>query len=169
MCECKRVVAKFEKVSPKEFRHQVSYKTLFVTNDKTLRDLKMPCRKTKGSAGYDFHSPFSFSLNPNEEKIIPLGIRCKMDEDVVLQIFPRSSLGFNYNMVLCNTVGIIDSDYYNSPNEGHIMVKIRNTGNKRIDIYKGHAICQGVFTRYLLADEEPVTKKRTGGFGSTGK
>ena len=80
-------------------------------------DIILPKRSTRNSAGYDFYSVISFTLNPGERKIIPTGVRVIMNSDEYLSIFIRSSLGFKYNIRMCNQVGIIDADYYgNSDN-----------------------------------------------------
>ena len=110
----------FHKVSLNQFA--LAYKDNNVEN--IYNDIKLPQRATKGAAGYDFFAPFDFTLKPNETITIPTGIRCEMDENRVLMIFPRSGLGFKYRMQLNNTVGIIDSDYFYSDNEGHIFIKI---------------------------------------------
>ena len=94
----------------------------------------MPKRATVGSAGYDFKLPFSITLNPNETKKIPTGIRVQMEVNYVLKLYPRSGLGFKYRLQLNNTVGIIDSDYYYSDNEGHIFAKITNDSNENKEI-----------------------------------
>ena len=101
--------------------------------------LKLPKRATKGSAGYDFFAPFTFKLTPGETIKIPTGIRAEMQEDWVLQIYPRSGLGFKYRLQMNNTVGIIDSDYFFSDNEGHIFMKITNDSNegKTVEIPAG--------------------------------
>ena len=93
-----------------------------------------------------------------------------MNEDEFLAIFVRSSMGFKYNIRLCNQVGIVDSDYYNNPdNEGHIFIKIQNEGNEPLNMDKGDRFAQGIFTKYLLTDDDLSTGERSGGFGSTGK
>ena len=129
--------------------------------------VKLPIRATKGSAGYDFYSPIEICLKPGESAKIPTGIRCKIDDGYVLQIYPRSSLGFKYQMCLLNTVGIIDSDYYNADNEGHIIVGVINRGDKDLIINKGDRFVQGIFYKYYLAFEEENNNERHGGFGST--
>ena len=85
--------------------------------------IKLPVRATSGSAGYDFFAPFDFILAPSQTIKIPTGIRCEIDEGWVLKIYPRSGLGFKFRLQLNNTVGIIDSDYFYSDNEGHIFIK----------------------------------------------
>ena len=134
-------------------------------------NIELPQRATKYSAGYDFFAPFAFILDPGDDITIPTGIKMMMDHDRVLMIVPRSGLGFKYQLGLANTVGIIDSDYYDNPvNEGHILVKLVNHGNKRITIERGDAFCQGILMPYdICTDDQPVTElyERKGGFGST--
>ena len=172
-----RNVAKFETVSYKNFFDSfIDTFKIAKSDDETIKsniesvykDLILPRRATTGSAGYDFKSPISFELKPNETIKVPTGIRCKMNEDVVLMIYPRSSLGFKYRLILDNTVGIIDSDYYNSDNEGHIFIKFTNLGEKVLEIKKGDGIAQGIFLPYYLTTDDEVSDKRNGGIGSTG-
>ena len=155
----------FHKVSLNQFA--LAYKDNNVEN--IYNDIKLPQRATKGSAGYDFFAPFDFTLKPNETITIPTGIRCEMDENRVLMIFPRSGLGFKYRMQLNNTVGIIDSDYFYSDNEGHIFIKITNNTNedKVIEVKKGQGFAQGLFMQYFLTDDDDASAIRNGGFGTT--
>ena len=159
-------IAKFEKVSKKQFKEDVE-KLLAVDGESLYDDINIPKRATSGSAGYDFYSPVKVVLKPNETIKIPTGIRCKIDDGYVLKIYPRSSLGFKYQLSLLNTVGIIDSDYYNADNEGHIIVGLVNRGDKEIAIEKGDRFVQGIFLKYYLAIEEDNFDRRRGGFGST--
>lgn len=133
--------------------------------------LKLPERATKGSAGYDFYAPFAFSLPPGSTMKIPTGIRVKMDEDWVLQLYPRSGLGFKYRLQMNNTVGIIDSDYFYSDNEGHIFAKITNDSNegKTLEIGAGTGFMQGIFVQYGITVDDAAEGIRNGGFGSTTK
>lgn len=158
-------VARFEKVSITQFETDLN-KLLNIEED-LYENIKIPARATSGSAGYDFVSPVNFILKPNETIKIPTGIRCKIDDGYVLKIYPRSSLGFKYQMALMNTVGIIDADYYNADNEGHIICALVNRGDKDICINAGDRFVQGIFERYFLAEEEENTSIRRGGFGST--
>ena len=132
--------------------------------------LKPPTRATKGSAGYDFESPILFELKPGETIKIPTGIRVKINDGWVLKLYPRSGLGFKFRVQMNNTVGIIDSDYYNSDNEGHIFCKITNDTNedKTVSVNKGTGFCQGIFVEYGITFDDDVTDERNGGFGSTG-
>lgn len=157
-----KYIAKFEKVSKKEASN---YKKLF----DNYENITIPARATQGSAGYDFSLPYDITIEPNENIKIETGIRCKIQKGYVLKLYPRSSLGFKYGLQLRNTVGIIDSDYYNADNEGHIQAKLTNTGNSIIKLKQGDRFMQGVFVEYFLADELLVKTKRKGGFGSTNK
>lgn len=134
-------------------------------------DIKLPKRATSGSAGYDFFMPYTLDLKFGKNQIFPTGIKCKIDDGWMLNIYPRSSLGFKHGVALSNTVGIIDSDYYNNEdNEGHIFVKLSNTDssfNNEIELKEGSAVCQGVFVRFGLTEDDTVIKKRNGGLGST--
>lgn len=108
-------IAKFHFVSPAQFMTamQEEYPKYTEEQIKEMYEaLKLPKRATKGSAGYDFFAPFTFKLTPGETIKIPTGIRAEMQEDWVLQIYPRSGLGFKYRLQMNNTVGIIDSDYF---------------------------------------------------------
>ena len=154
-------VAEFYKVSLDQFNKDCGE----LNGD--YNEVKLPVRATKGSAGYDFYSPIDICLKPGESVKIPTGIRCKIDDGYVLQIYPRSSLGFKYQMCLLNTVGIIDADYFNADNEGHIIVGIINRGNKDLNINKGDRFVQGIFYKFYLAEEEENNIERHGGFGST--
>lgn len=131
--------------------------------------LKLPKRATKGSAGYDVFAPFTITLKPGEDIKIPTGIRSYMQDGEVLMGFPRSGLGFKYYCRIANTIPVIDSDYYNSDNFGHIFIKLRNEGQKTMLIEEGTAMCQLIFMPFLLADGDDFVsgETRNGGFGST--
>ena len=104
----------------------------------------------------------------NLRTMVPTGLKVKMPKDVVLKIYPRSSTGSNCLLVLANQTGIIDSDYYNNPdNEGHIFIPILNLFPYDIKIKKGEKIAQGIFEHYLITDDDNADNKRIGGFGST--
>lgn len=139
-------------------------------SEKMYEEIRLPQRATAGSAGYDFRAPFSFLLDPGQTMIIPTGIRCKIKDGWFLSIYPRSGLGFKYREMLANTVGIVDSDYYGSDNEGHIFIKIVNasTERKRLVIHAGDAFAQGVFVQYGVTESDDVQTVRNGGMGSTG-
>lgn len=132
--------------------------------------VNLPQRKTKQSAGYDIESAVNVVINPGETKLIPTGIKVYMDENEWLGIYIRSSLAIKYGLVLANSVAVIDSDYYNNPdNEGHIMLPIRNVSGMPYTVKKGDRIAQGIFHRYYKVDNDSADGDRTGGIGSTGK
>lgn len=171
----KDVVATFEKVSFEQY-----YKDFLDTYGeefdrvqvKDIYDsIKLPQRGTSGSAGYDFFTPQTINLATSKVAKIPTGIRVKIDDGWFLAVMPRSGLGFKYKVQLYNTVGVIDSDYYNSSNEGHIFVKIVNDNgeNKAMTVNKGDGFVQGIFLPYGLATDDNATAVRDGGFGSTTK
>ena len=169
MSEFKRV-ARFEIVSFEQFKS--SFDNLDEKEIKEIYDsLKLPKRATKGSAGYDFFAPFKIVLKPGETVKVPTGIRSYMEPNYVLKLYPRSGLGFKYRLQLNNTIGIIDSDYYNSSNEGHIFAKITNDSNegKKLHVDKGTGFMQGIFIEYGITFDDDVTEIRNGGFGSTTK
>ena len=160
----------FEKISYNNFKEaMLDYNKNFIESDiqKVYDEIKIPKRATKSSAGYDFSSTIDFSLNPGEEIKIPTGIRVKMKPEQVLLIFPRSSLGFKFRFQLNNSTGVIDADYYDSENEGHIFIKMFNGGTKSIQLNTGNAFAQGIFINYLLTDDDVATNIRNGGLGST--
>ena len=163
-------IAKFEKVSEKQFIE--GFSDSFGYEPKAeYENLKLPKRATKGSAGYDFFSPIDFSLAPGETIKIPTGIRAKIDDGWVLKIYPRSGLGFKFRLQLNNTVGIIDSDYYYSDNEGHIFIKITNDSieGKTVCVKSGEGFAQGIFLEYGITVDDDTEEIRNGGFGSTTK
>lgn len=167
-------VAKFLKISKEQFI--IDFKKNFNNYDNSqieniYESIKLPKRATIGSAGYDFYTPVSFTLKPQETINIPTGIRVKINEGWFLAIFPRSGLGFKYRLQLNNTVGIIDSDYFNSDNEGHIFIKITNDSNenKTVELNSGQGFAQGIFMPFGLVEDDDTTDHRNGGFGSTTK
>lgn len=102
--------------------------------------------------------------------LVPTGIKCKMPEDMYLELSVRSSCPLKHWLILANGVGIIDADYYNNPdNEGHIFFQIINLSPFDIILKKGDAIGQGIFKKYYLTDDDTTTAGRQGGFGSTDK
>ena len=167
-------VGRFEKVSYDQFLKDWNSEfgednTYYGISARTAYcELDIPTRSTSGSAGYDFHSPVPFTLNPGEEIKIPTGIRAFMIDGFVMMIFPRSSLGFKYRLQLANSVGIVDEDYVYSDNEGHIWIKFVNNGNKRISIEKGDKIAQGIFVPFGITFDDKTEETRNGGIGSTG-
>lgn len=133
--------------------------------------VRLPSRATAGSAGYDFFAPVEFTLKPGETVKIPTGVRVEMKQEWVLKCYPRSGLGFKYRLQMNNTVGIIDSDYFYSDNEGHIFAKLTNDTNegKTVTIPAGTGFMQGIFVEYGITEDDDVTEIRNGGLGSTTK
>ena len=169
-------IAQFEKVSLEQFKkdwldtfgnyefEEGSYKDIY-------NSIKLPKRATSGSAGYDFFMPVGYKLfaKENTSLKVPTGIRVKIEDGWVLKCYPRSGLGFKYKLQLNNTVGIIDSDYYFSDNEGHIFAKIYNDNNERKELIlnQGEGFMQGIFVEYGITFDDNTDAVRNGGFGST--
>ena len=156
---------KFEKISFEQFKKDVS-------DDITLYDsIELPKRSTMKSAGYDIKSIEDGIIKPGEAKSFKTGLKVIMNDDEVLYIYSRSSQGYKYNVSLANSVGVIDSDFYNNPsNEGHFQVRLINLGDKDYIVNIGDRIAQGVFMKYLTVDdEEEIKSERKGGLGSTNK
>ena len=149
-------ISKFYKVSKEQFGKDC------------YDSIKLPKRATGGSAGYDFYAPYDFELKSGEEIIIDTGIRAKIVEGWVLVVLPRSGSGFKYGVRLANTAGVIDSDYFNADNEGHIKIKLVG-GNKDYSVKTGDAFAQGIFLPFGITEDDDCKEERHGGFGSTGK
>lgn len=168
-------IAQFDKVSFEQFLKDYNDTFDYGQSEEEIKkiwdNIKLPTRATTGSAGYDFATPIDFTLESGKTIKIPTGIKCRIDEGWVLKLYPRSGLGFKYRLQLNNTVGIIDSDYYYSDNEGHIFIKVTNDSNenKIIVLKKGNGFVQGIFVPYGITIDDEVDGVRNGGFGSTGK
>ena len=165
------IAGEFEKVSFEQFLddfHKNGFSCSVIGLEKIIYDcIKLPNRATTGSAGYDFYNPHPFVLAPGRSIIIPTGIRAKINPGWFLMIVPRSSLGFKYGMKLENTCGIIDSDYYCSSNEGHIMIKI--SVEKELYLEANDRFAQGILLPYgVVMNDHEKGVIRDGGFGSTG-
>ena len=164
-------VGRFYKVSYERFRKD--WVDTFPGTDPDTRavyeEIRLPRRATSRSAGYDFFAPVGITLAPGQTIRIPTGIRVEMEPEWVLTCYPRSGLGFKYRLQLDNTVGIIDSDYFYSDNEGHIFAKLTNDSNegKTLTIPAGTGFMQGIFLEYGITFDDDVTDIRNGGFGST--
>ncbi len=150
----------FEKISKEEFKKHF---------DESLYDgYTLPKRATKNSAGYDFFAINDYTIKPGEIIKLPTGYKAAFNNDEVLMIFVRSSMGFKWNVRLTNQVGIVESDYYNNiDNEGHIFVSLQNEGDKDYVIKKNTAYCQAVFMKFLVTDDDKTDNIRVGGIGST--
>ena len=154
----------FEKISFKEF------KKIFGDDKELYEEYLLPRRASKNSAGYDILAIKDYVIKPKEILKIPTGLKVRMQNDEVLLIVVRSSMGFKYNVRLTNQVGVIDSDYYNNiDNEGHFFVSLQNEGEKDYIVKKGEAYAQGIFIKYLISDDDTASEIRKGGLGSTNK
>ena len=171
-------IAKFEKVSYDQWVSDMcSVCTSGCWEEVSLRNLydniTLPTRATTGSSGYDFKSPFHFKLSGGQTITIPTGIRVRIDDGWWLMCMPKSGLGFKYRAQLDNTIGNIDSDYYYSDNEGHIMAKLTNDTwsdyDQVMEVDAGKGFMQGVFVPYGITVDDDATGIRNGGFGSTEK
>lgn len=134
-------------------------------------EIQLPTRGDSRSAGYDFYSNETVVLQPKQSHLFWTDVKSYMLDDEVLSIHVRSSIGTKKDLMLKNTTGIIDSSYYeNVSNDGNIGICLVNMGDKIQKIEKGERIAQGIFTKYLIADDDICLKlERTGGFGSSGK
>lgn len=157
---------KFEKISFEQFKKDVA-------DDKELYEsIVLPTRSTKNSAGYDIRSMSSGVIAPGKSMVFETGLKVAMMADEVMYVYSRSSFGYKYDVCLTNCVGVIDSDFYNNPdNEGHFRVKLTNHGDKDFEVNIGDRIAQGVFMKYLVVDDDDKQEKKTrvSGLGSTGK
>lgn len=154
----------FEKISYEQFKKDIN-------NDENLyNQYKLPRRSTKNSAGYDFFAIGDFIIRPGEILKIATGYKASFNDNEMLMLLVRSSMGFKYNVRLCNQVGIVESDYYNNEsNEGHMFIALQNEGNKDFIIKKGESYAQGIFTNFLVTDDDDASDIRLGGIGSTTK
>lgn len=166
-------IAEFEKVSYQQFEKDWLKNFPDTSDVKAVYDsIKLPKRATVGSAGYDFYAPDDITVKVGKSTLIPTGIRCRINDGWVLSIFPRSGLGFKHRIQLDNTVGIIDADYYNSSNEGHIMIKLScdaHDDGHSVTVPAGDGFAQGIFTQFGITFSDDADGIRDGGFGSTTK
>lgn len=148
----------------------IKFETVTDTHRKIAdTEIKLPQRSSANSAGYDFYSPCDCVINPGEIKTVWTDVKACMNSNNVLLIYPRSSMG-KKKIVLANGTGVVDSDYYNNPdNDGNIGIMLYNYGNAPFTINTGDKIAQGVFVNYLTTENDNAIGQRSGGFGSTGK
>lgn len=164
---------KFELVSVEEYQKVVDadiIEDVAVSDYREYDELKIPRRATKGSAGYDFVSPISFTLRPGQTMKVPTFVKCSLNAGNVLLLFPRSSYGFKYRMQLDNTVGVVDQDYYNNEsNEGHIFIKVTNDSKSYnpMTVNAGDTFAQGIIMPFAVTDDDNADGVRIGGIGST--
>ena len=136
--------------------------------------INLPVRKTRFSAGYDIEAAedciipsFKKGMKPT---LVKTGIKAYMLEDEVLILANRSSNPGKKGLILANSIGVVDSDYYGNPdNDGHIMFAFFNIKDEDVEIKKGDAIGQGIFQKFLTVDNDLAEGERIGGFGSTSK
>lgn len=155
----------FEKISYEQFKRD------FKDDFETYKNYELPTRSTKHSAGYDFWAIYDFKIEPGEQKRIFTGVKVNMENDEVLMLYVRSSMGIKHGIRMSNGVGVIDSDFYNNPtNEGHFSFTLYNSSDKTYHVLKGEAFGQGIFQKFLTVDHEAeIKQERTYGFGSTNK
>lgn len=165
-------IAKFERVTPERFAQDwiATFPGQTVLHAaKVYERIELPRRATSGSAGYDFFAPVGFELPAGETITIPTGVRALMEDGWVLTIYPRSGLGFKYRFQMDNSVGVIDSDYARSDNEGHIFLRMTNDNRqgRTLLVTGGTAFAQGIFLPYGITVDDHVEAVRNGGLGST--
>lgn len=136
-------------------------------------DIKLPERSTKNSAGYDFFAMYDVTIPPyklgDNPFMIPTGVKAEMLHNEFLMLVNRSSNPKKKKLVIPNSVGIIDADYYNNvDNEGEMFFGFYNLSNEPVTIMKGEKLGQGIFMKYYTTDDDNASGERTGGFGSTG-
>ena len=133
-------------------------------------NVELPKRKTKKSAGYDFFAVEDFTLYPNKLCIVPTGVKAYMEDDEVLYLHIRSSVAFKRGVRMLNSIGVIDADFVDNPdNEGEISLGLLSHNDDIVHIQKGERIAQGVFHKFLITDDDNAEGKRVGGIGSTDK
>ena len=138
------------------------------------KNINLPIRKTKYSAGYDIEAAedvivpsFKKGINPT---LVKTGLKAYMQDDEMLLLYNRSSNPKKKGLILANSVGVVDKDYYgNVDNDGHIMFAFYNIKDEDVEIKKGDAIGQAIFQKYLVTDDDAAEGERAGGFGSTNK
>lgn len=138
------------------------------------KGINLPIRKTKSSAAYDLEAA-EYIVLPSFEKgskpiLIPTGLKAYMQPDEMLVIVPRSSSPKKQGISYPHSMGVIDADYYENPdNDGHIFVQCINLKDEEVKIKKGEAVGQAIFQKFLTIDNDQADGIRTGGFGSTDK
>lgn len=159
-------VAKFHRVSREQYLKDAGD----AQGEASYDDIVLPVRATAGSAGYDINTPFSFSLAPGENIRIATGIRCRIKKGWTMLVVPKSGLGVRFRVQLDNSVGVVDSDYFEAENEGHIFVQITNDSRsgKVLEMEAGRAFVQALFLPFGITEDDEADGSRSGGFGSTG-
>lgn len=167
---------RFEKVSYEEFASDMEKWMPDMSSmlyERFYDRVRLPKRQTKGSAGYDFVTPVRIMLEPGQQAVIPSGIRAVFTDEELetwhLEVFVRSSVGIKQGGSVPNSVGIVDADYFMGENGGDILLALKNTNRKIIDIAAGERICQGIFKIHGLTTDDDAEGLRSGGVGSTGR
>ena len=160
----------FERISKDTWKdYNKSRDTFYIPEltDENYNRIAKPMRSTTKSAGYDFRLPFTMEIKAGDRVVVPTGVKWNPNNhDEVLLLYPRSSLGFKYGFTLLNTVGVIDADYYNNPdNEGHILIAFKT--EKDMSLNLGEKFCQGIITKFIVTDDDEAGGTRIGGIGST--
>lgn len=165
----------FEKVSFAEYRNtRLKMNKLLSIHDmeEEYENIRLPERGTSESAGYDFYIPYKVNMDIHIKQLLPTGIRLvadKLDMNYVMLIFPRSSVGIKKGLMLTNTCGVIDKDYYKADNEGHILLSFSEVFNKEAIFEAGDRIVQCLIVPNLIVSNDNTEEERKGGIGSTGK
>lgn len=174
-CTCKTKETEFNfKFEPKELdvkRRNRGFEVVTNGHRKNIdKEIQLPVRGDSRSAGYDIRTPHEVTIKAGESVLIWTDVKAYMLDDEVLKVYVRSSIGTKKGLILKNVVGIIDSSYYgNIDNDGNIGVCLKNTTDKDVHLDEQERICQGVFQKYLIADDDVcLNNERTGGFGSSG-
>jgi len=168
-------MSRFEKVSLNRWIQDCGIKGLPEAElAEWFDEIKLPQQATAASAGCDFFMPFNLNFEAHSKFKIATGIRWVTDENSedrgkVLLVYPRSGLGFKYGIKLSNTVGVIDADYCDSDNEGHIIIALENPSDQDIELPAGKPFCQGIIVKYEIPAGAESEAARNGGFGSTDK
>ena len=162
----------FEKVSYEQWAKDVPLKNVPWTMLKQwYNDIKLPQQGTICSMGVDFYLPYNVNISPHNLIKIPTGIRwvCDTPDDghYGMLVVPRSSIGIKHGLMLCNTIGVIDSDYCVSENEGHIQLFFRNVTDEAVSLPQHKGIAQGLIIPYVIPKNASSEDIRIGGFGST--
>lgn len=163
-------MSKFEKISFEQWKKDLGIDLLEATLREWYDEIKLPSQATRASAGLDFCMPYNLNFEAGSKYRIATGIRWKTgdsDSKQVLLIVPRSGLGFKYGIKLSNTIGVIDADYCNSDNEGHIIISIENPSDKDVELTQGKPFVQGIIVNYEIPEGAESRDERNGGFGST--
>ena len=148
----------FEKISFEQFKKDIK------DDIEIYNEYELPKRSSDKTAGYDIYLLDDIVIEPNQTLKIPTGVKAYFEKDEVLLFIVRSSMGFKYNIRLCNQVGVIDADYYNNKNnEGHMWIRIQNESDQVVEFKKGSAIVQGIFIKYLTTDSDRNSNKEREG------